>query len=142
MFVGFGKLARANGVPLVFVRSRDCPIDTAVACVSFRRCSKWRVIGCHFERKVQGDSRFCTEYEESGKAAYEVRMPRDNLKDGELKGTASRLKDRHPVTAKKQKACPADHRNACRLEPPLQYCISAGVRRYDGGRTRERPYVH
>ena len=33
----------------------------------FRRCSKRRVIGCHYVRKVHGDNRFLCE--ESGKSA-------------------------------------------------------------------------
>lgn len=124
---------------LAFVLLGDCPINIRIDYIEFQRCSKYeeRVIGCHYERQVQGDNRFCMR-----RAAnrHEVRMPRRQWTE-ELKGTASRseAEDRHPSPPKSMSD---KSTNACRLEPPLQLCISAGVRRYHGGRARERRYVH
>ena len=54
--------------------------------VQFRRCSKRRVIGCHYERKVHGDNRFL--YEDKVAAnRHEVRKP--ETLDRKLEETAS-----------------------------------------------------
>lgn len=95
----------------MFALLGDCPIDIRIDYMAFPRCSKYeeRMIGCHYERQVQGDKRFCMR-----RAAnrHEVRMPRDN--GPRVQRNAVTIEDRHPSPAEQIPDA------VCRLVPPLQ----------------------
>ena len=99
---------------LAFVLLGDFPIDIGIDSIEFQRCSKYgeRVIGCHHERQVHGDKRFCMR-----RAAnrHEVRIPRVNGPRVQRNGVT--IEDRHPSPEKHVRQIPDA---VCRLVPPLQ----------------------